>query len=1013
MSLLTPKRFYDNWHNTTLNERQSYQAHFIELCQMMGYPTPTGTGRDAKGNVFKFEESGDSGFADVYLEGHFAIEYKAPEKYKDLTAAYQQLQKYREQLKNPPLLIVTDIAHWEIHTNFENSGPKVYKFDHSDLAPDSPHYRTVWGYLDAIFDAPRRLHPDYNTAALTLDAARGFQRIADQMRLYSDAPIPIAHFLTKIVFCLFAEDIHLLPLADHSMRGVFSELIYKYRTQPARFRQFTRQLFEAMNEGGFLMLASERILHFNGSLFADINVEEIQQEELDVLHEVSQLDWAEIEPAIFGTLFEGALDKRKRAQLGAHYTSREDILLIIEPVLMTPLRREWADIKAQAVPLQIEYQRLISTSATTKKVSEHNKQRETLRQSILQRVRSIKVFDPACGSGNFLYVALQRLMTLEKEIIMDEVWQGLSTTFFEVHPKQMYGLERDPIAHALASIVVWIGYIQWRTQNIAGGFGEPILQDLNEDNIRCMDAILAPLPNPPHSVGRELPSMRSGQGPGEGLGRGWSEPEWPTVDVIVGNPPFLGDKKMRGELGNEYVTALRKLYEGRVPGGADLVCYWFEKARAQIKAGKAQRAGLLSTNSIRGGANQEVLKRIKKTGDIFMAWADRAWILEGAAVRISMVGFDDGSETEKTLDEKPVSIINADLTAKVDIIGAKSLTENSSLSFIGTQKGGPFDIDSAKARQWINDDPKNANVVRPWLNGSDVTGTPRNMWIIDFGAYMSQTEASTYEAPFAHVEKYVHPKRENLARSNHRERWWLHAEARPGMRQALAPLKRFIITPMTAKHRLFVWCDINTVPENLLVAIARDDDYFFGVLHSKIHEVWSLRMGTWLGKGNDPRYTPTTTFETFPFPYVPGKEPLDDSSYQAIAAAAKQLHEERQAWLNPPLPNPPHSVGRELPSMRSGEGPGEGLLVEPGGLGRGEGLRGDRTLTNLYNALNVFRGTDTMKIKPAAGDFAPRLAVLHDALDAAVCAAYGWDVSVLADDEAILARLLALNAARA
>ena len=185
---------------------------------------------------------------------------------------------------------------------------------------------------------------------------------------------------------------------------------------------------------------------------------------------------------------------------------------------------------------------------------------------------------------------------------------------------------------------------------------------------------------------------------------------------------------------------------------------------------------------------------------------------------------------------------------------------------------------------------------------------------------------------------------------------------------------------MTSKHRFFVWLDIEINPENLVVVVTRDDDYFFGVLHSKLHEVWSLRMGTWLGKGNDPRYTPTTTFETFPFPWSPGSEPTDDPRYQAIAAAAHQLHTEREAWLNP--------VGASAAVLKK------------------------RTLTNLYNALNVWRGKEKIKVTTEAANFAPRLAELHDALDAAVCAAYGWDVAVLDDDEAILRALLALNLGR-
>lgn len=437
---------------------------------------------------------------------------------------------------------------------------------------------------------------------------------------------------------------------------------------------------------------------------------------------------------------------------------------------------------------------------------------------------------------------------------------------------------------------------------------------------------------------------------------------------------------MRGELGDTYVADLHKLYEGRLPGFTDLVAYWFEKSRAQIESGKAKRVGLLATNSIGMGTNLTVLHRIKETGDIFMAWRDRDWILEGAAVRVAMIGYDDGLEKEKSLDDTPVEKINANLTATVDITQAKKLGENVNLSFIGTQKSGPFDIAPDLAQKMLQDenaaDVKNSDVIVPWVNGADIVRNPRNMYIIDFPADMSEEQASKYETPFSYVQENVRPKRTAKHFKNYP--YWVHWNTRPAMREAIMPLsQRYIATARNAKYRLFVWLPKITNSDSQVVLVARDDDYFFGVLHSKLHEVWSLRMGTWLGKGNDPRYTPTTTFETFPFPYAPGKEDTDSAAYQAISAAAKQLHEERDKWL------------------------------------KAKGNERDRTLTNLYNALNVFRGKDSMRIKAVAGDFAPRLDELHKALDKAVCDAYAWPHSVLDDEEEILRRLLALNLERA
>ncbi len=347
----------------------------------------------------------------------------------------------------------------------------------------------------------------------------------------------------------------------------------------------------------------EDIKHFNGGLFEDAEALPLEAEELRVLIEAARLDWQSVEPAIFGTLFERSLDPAQRAKLGAHYTSREDILTVLEPVLMAPLRREWDDVKAQA---QTEAERAAAESG--RKAVNAYRRAEELLSGFAERLRKVNVLDPACGSGNFLYVSLNELLDLEKEVSTFAGTIGLTPFFPGVSPDQLYGIETSPYAHELAQVVVWIGYLQWSIENGFGTPPEPILGPMT--NIVEMDAIL---------------DRQDGQ---------LQEPEWPEADVIVGNPPFLGGSNVRGELGDEYVTDLWKLYESRVPAGADLVCYWFERSREQIEAGKAKRAGLLATNSIRGGSNRRVLERIKQTGDIFFGESDRPWILNGAAVRV-------------------------------------------------------------------------------------------------------------------------------------------------------------------------------------------------------------------------------------------------------------------------------------------------------------------------------------------------------------------------------------------
>jgi len=520
---------------------------------------------------------------------------------------------------------------------------------------------------------------------------------------------------------------------------------------------------------------------------------------------------------------------------------------------------------------------------------------------------------------------------------------GLPIGLPTIRPTQLLGLEVNEYARELAQVVIWIGYLQWMITNGFTGQRTPILESL--ETIKLQDALLR------HEGGKV------------------SEAEWPEADVIIGNPPFLGGKRLRAELGDQYVNDLFTTYNGRVPREADLVCYFFEKARAEIEAHGVERAGLLATNSIRGGANREVLKRIKQSGDLFMAWDDEEWILDGAAVRISIVGFDDGSDDQRHLDGLPVTTINSDLTATTDVTIARRLPSNLGVCFMSDTKGGAFDIPGSLARQWLRlpvnpNGRSNSDVVRPWVNGLDVTRRPRDMWIIDFGVHMQEAEAALYEAPFEYVRTHVEPVRKQNNRAAYRERWWLHVEPRSGMRAALSGLTRYTCTPAVARHRLFCWLSGEVLADHRLLVFARDDDYFLGVLHSRVHEVWSLRQGSRHGVGNDPVYTPTTCFETFPLPWPPGSEPAGDARVVAIAAAAKALDERRVAWLNPP--------GADAAELKK------------------------RTLTNLYNA------------RPTWLTFA------HAALDRAVWAAYGWDdpEPATTPEDTILSRLLALNLER-
>jgi type II restriction/modification system DNA methylase subunit YeeA len=379
-------------------------------------------------------------------------------------------------------------------------------------------------------------------------------------------------------------------------------------------------------------------------------------------------------------------------------------------------------------------------------------------------------------------------------------------------------------------------------------------------------------------------------------------------------------------------------------------------------------------------------------------------VIEGAAVRVSLICFGDGDQA-KHLDGVPTDAINADLSGRsFDVTQAKRLVENEGVAFMGDTKGGAFDVSGELARGWLtaplnpNGRP-NSDVLRPWVNGLDVTRRPRDMWIIDFGWETTESEAALYEEPFAYLLEHVKPEREKNRRNAYRKYWWRHVEPRPAMWEAMRSLRpgvdgrdndagaRYIVTPTVAKHRLFEWKEAGICPDHQLIAVARDDDTTFGVLHSRFHEAWSLRLCTWLGVGNDPRYTPTTTFETFPFPEgltpdIPAKDYAKDLRAKRIAAAAKKLDALRRGWLDP------QDLVETVPEVLPGY-PDRILPKDE----KAAAILKERTLTNLYNQ------------RPSW------LAKAHEDLDRAVAAAYGWPEDISTEDA--LALLLALNAERA
>ena len=948
---LSVDKFVERWRRVSASETQAAQSHFIDLCRVLSVQTPIEA--DPTGVDYTFEKSvkkadGSSGQADVWKREHFGWEYKG--KKKDLNAAYQQLLGYREGLENPPLLVVCDMNRFEIHTNFTNTEPRVIAFTLKDLGENPSHYTRL---LREVFRDPDALHPNRDPRYITETAAAKFGEIAEALRGHGHDPNAVARFLNRLVFCFFAESMGLFRNDDNRSHRPVTITIDFLRGRVERSRAQLSAIFDAMSREELPDFGPYPTPWFNGGLFDSSAVEEtfpLTGDLVDILLETAELDWSRIEPAIFGTLFERGLDPNRRSQLGAHYTDPDNIMRVVEPVILRPLRREFDELRAalESDPARVEEPPpQYNTNGTLVMDEAPPDSPEGRIRTFHDRLAAVRVLDPACGSGNFLYVAMRELKQLEDELI---VWAdsafAIKTLHRRIGPANMLGIDIDQFAVDLTRLSLWIGDIQWTLHRSHRRLAEPILGYI--DQVECRDAILAE-----DAEGNPIPA------------------EWPEAEFIIGNPPFLGGKLLLSELGDDYIGSLRKAWGDAIGGLSDLCAYWHESARRQIERRASARTGLLATSSITGRESRSVLERICASGGIFLAWRDEEWINDGASVRIAIIGQDDGSEAERELNGELADSINANLSSGVDILAATQLGENTNVAFRGTTRNGPFDItpDDAErmlaAPQNVNGRP-NSDVIFPFVIARDLAQRPRGYSVIDFGQDTSEKDAAAYERPFEYVKERVYPVRRDNRTERLRTQWWLYEAWRPGLRAAISSLSRYIATPVTSKHRFFVWLTPDVVSDATVNVIARDDDYTFGALHSHIHEAWALAQSTRLADGPSRRYVHTQCFNTFPFPWPldTPDDALSDSQrqhHETISAAAASLNKQREAWLNPPNLDP-------------------------------DELR-QHTMTNLYN------------------DPPTWLDLAHQELNEAVSAAYAWPTA-LPDDE-ILARLLALNLKRA
>lgn len=950
---VTPSEFIDKWQKVELNEQQAAKEHFIDLCNLFNHPTPAAG--DPTGESYCFEKgalksTGTPGFADVWKRGYFAWEYK--KKKKNLGEALGQLSKYVWNLESPPIHVACDTNLIRVVTAFNNQPSKTFDIKLEDL--NKHESRAI---IEAVLFDPERLRGHKTRAMLTEEAASLFGTISDNLNKSHSSRDDVAHFVNQLVFCYFADAVKLLP------EGLLGKIVKRAEKNQSKSKGYLDKLFEAMQKGGEYDLTD--ISHFNGGLFDDRRSLELTSADLKVLVSALELEWGEIDPTIFGTLFERYLDPDKRAQIGAHYTDEGKIFKVIDPVVTRPLNQEWTTRKARISDLlsgKIQPP-LKKPGSKTKKTPIQAAEDE--RGAMLDRLSSLKILDPACGSGNFLYLALQAVKDLELRVITECEELGLGIQIPLVGPEILYGIEVNKFAAELARTTIWIGHIQWGIRNSFYEKPSPILKKL--DNIQRMDAIIDDNGQPA---------------------------KWPDAEFIIGNPPYLGDRWLNQELGEDYTSRLRAAYSN-MPASSNLVCYWFEKTARAIASGKTERAGLVATSTIRNPNTRFILDRMNEVSELFEAWSNIVWIeghgkaADKAALRVAITcykSYSDNTIEDPKLDGLAVEVIHTDLSARsVDLTKAQRLAGNKNIAFQGIIPWGKgFVVPGPQAREMLAEaenvnGKKNSEVIFPYRNAIDLSRRSKDRWLIDMGS-RTEKESKKFDKPYKHILKMVKPQRVKTGNAKAIDSWWRLWNPRPAMRSKFQGLNRYIATPRVSEHRFFVWLPVTVLPDSRVVGIARDDDATMGFLSSRVHKLWSMAKVALHGVGDDPTYNTREIFETFPFPigFDLGSNKITDKKFLAVGELSKALTDERDKWLNPSdLVKIVPEIDTSFPDQ-----------VLPKDTKSAKHLR-ERTLTKFYN-------------DPPAW-----LEDYQSDLDQAVIAAYGWDDDIT--DKDVLEKLLEMN----
>lgn len=988
--------FIERWKSVDGTERANYQLFLTDLCRLLDLPQPEPANSSTEENAYVFERlvrinhpdgTQTHGFIDLYRRDSFICEAKQSGRElnssgwdKAMLRAQGQADLYARSLPahegRPPFIIVTDVGRsLELYSEFSRSGSTYIPFPDAlshRIRLQDLHKPEIRERLQAVWLDPLSLDPSRYAARVTRDIADHLAVLAKSLEADGHSPEDVAGFLMRALFTMFAEDIGLLP-----ERG-FTDLLASLQDDPSAFAPMLESLWAVMNAGGFSPALRKTILRFNGGLFSQPKALPLNKDQFALLLKASHADWQYVEPAIFGTLLERALNPRERHKLGAHYTPRAYVERLVLPTVIGPLRSEWQEVQAAALIYE----------------------RQDKRKQALEEVRafhrqlcSVKILDPACGSANFLYVTLEHLKRLEGEVLnlLADLGESrtLETEGLTVDPHQFLGLEINPRAAKIAEMVLWIGYLQWHFRTMGNVQPpEPVLRDFknieNRDALIDYDNVEPVRDDAGNAVTRwdgvtTKTSPITGQEIPDETARipvlryvNPRKAQWPQADYIIGNPPFIGASTMRRTLGDGYVEAVRSTWP-EVPESADFVMYWWNIAADTVRQGQASRFGFITTNSIKQTFNRRVIElhlaAPKKPLSLVFAIPDHPWVdsSDGAAVRIAMtVGApapSDGRvltaihEEETSQDEINVKFIEcsgvvfSDLRIGANIAGATALSANSNLSSAGVKlHGAGFIVTPDQATSLgLASVPDLNHHIRNYRNGRDLVQSSRGVMVIDlFGLSLSEVQAR-FPAVYQWILERVKPERDQNNRATYRDNWWVFGEARKDWRAASKYLPRFIATVETAKHRTFQFLDGNILPDNKLVNIATSDAFHLGVLSSRLHVAWSFAAGSWLGVGNDSVYVKTKCFETYPFPAVtPGQE-------QAIRDTAEKIdaHRKRQQGQHPNL-----------------------------------------GLTDIYNVLEKLRSGEALTAKDKSINEQGLVSVLrelHDQLDRAVFSAYGWE----------------------